>query len=302
MTKKTHRVRVPVHKSNLRLIGLSLALSGQAAGHGVNLALAARHAIEDVDVEMLLDDIPDLVVLALLQVPLQQLVRVAGDTQDKLAGAEVQQRLVASHVLPLGQAGQDPQVIFVVTLLITGVPEAVHVHKQRVEDLGQLRSVTVQHRFYELLQAVVVNRVQLRVSLLAVGRQHHVDVGLVLPSSCWRRSLIGAGGAAAAADEAVTRLRRALASPPAASPLPAAAPEPAPEESPAFRSGESSGNPASRRKMSTDSELQYCQQRLLVLRGSGRGCAVISPAHPHRSDNSAAGFNDCRLRTMINSC
>jgi len=136
-TKKTHHVRVPVHESNLRLIGLSFALSGQAAGHGVNLALAARHAIEDVDVEMLLYDIPDLVVLALLQVPLQQLVRVAGDTQDKFAGAEVQQSLVASHVLPLGQAGQNPQVIFVVTLLITGVPEMVRNKKEEARFINR---------------------------------------------------------------------------------------------------------------------------------------------------------------------
>lgn len=78
-----------VYESNLRLIGLSFALSCQAARHGVNLALAAWHAIEDVNVEMLLYDIPDLVVLTLLQMPLQQLVRVPGDTQDKLAGTEV---------------------------------------------------------------------------------------------------------------------------------------------------------------------------------------------------------------------
>lgn len=60
----------------------------------------------------------------------------------------------------------------------------VHVHEQRVEDLGQLCPVTVQHGLYEPLQAVVVNRVQLWVSLLAVSGQHHVDVWLVLASSC----------------------------------------------------------------------------------------------------------------------
>lgn len=92
------------YKSNLSFIGLSLGLSCQAARHGIDLALAAWHAIEDVDVEVLLDNIPDLVVLAFLQVSLQQLIRVTGDAQDKLAGAEVQQRLVASHVLPLAQA------------------------------------------------------------------------------------------------------------------------------------------------------------------------------------------------------
>ena len=71
---------------------------------------------------MLLDDGPDLVVLPLLQVPLQQLVRVPGDAQDELAGAEVQQRLVAPHVLLLRQAGEDPQVIAVVTLLVPAEP------------------------------------------------------------------------------------------------------------------------------------------------------------------------------------
>lgn len=220
-TRKTktssYCICVLVYKSNLSFIGLSLALSCQAARHGVDLALAAWHAIEDVDVEVLLYDIPDLVVLTLLQVPLQQLVRVTGDTQDKLAGAEVQQGLVASHVLSLGQAGQHTQVVFVVTLLIPAEPEVerteevgfiicagfndkknqvlnlklcegnslfkerlgltfmivvhqfqIHVHKQRVEDLGQLCSVTVQNRLYELLQAAVVNLVQRRVSLLAV--------------------------------------------------------------------------------------------------------------------------------------
>ncbi|KAF3843995.1 hypothetical protein F7725_016043 [Dissostichus mawsoni] len=146
----------------------------EAARHGIDLALAAGHAIEDVDVEVLLYDVPDLVVLALLQMPLQQLVGVSGDPQDELAGAEVQQRLVASHVLPLGQAGQNAQVVFIFQ---------IHVHEQRVEDLGQLRSVTVQNRFDELLQAAVVNLVQGGVSLLAVGRQHHIDVRLILPSS-----------------------------------------------------------------------------------------------------------------------
>lgn len=111
-----------VQKHNLRLIGLSLGLSSQAARHGVNLALAAWHAIKDVNVEVLLDDVPDLVVLTLLQVSFQQLVRVAGDPQYKLAGAEVQQGLIASHVFPLGQARQNTQVIFIVALLISAEP------------------------------------------------------------------------------------------------------------------------------------------------------------------------------------
>lgn len=111
-----------VGASNLSLISLTLSLSSQAARHGVDLALAAWHAVEDVDVEVLLDDVPDLVVLTLLQVPLEQLVRVAGDSQHKFAGAEVQQSLVASHVLLLGQAGQNTQVVFVVALLIPAEP------------------------------------------------------------------------------------------------------------------------------------------------------------------------------------
>lgn len=93
-----------VYKSNLSFIGFTLGLSCQAARHCIYLALAAWHAIKDINVEVLLDNIPDLVVLTLLQVSLQQLIGVAGDTQDKLAGAEVQQSLVASHVLLLGQA------------------------------------------------------------------------------------------------------------------------------------------------------------------------------------------------------
>lgn len=108
--------------SNLSLISLPLSLSSQAARHGIDLALAAWHAIKDVDVEVLLDDVPDLVVLTLLQVPLEQLVRVAGDSQHKFAGAEVQQGLVASHVLLLGQARQNTQVVFVVALLIPAEP------------------------------------------------------------------------------------------------------------------------------------------------------------------------------------
>lgn len=122
-THSSHHVCASVGKSNLSLIGLSPGLPSQAARHGINLALAAWHAIKDVNVEVLLDDVPDLVVLALLQVPLQQLVRVTGDPQDELAGAEVHQGLVASHVLLLGHAGQNAQVIFVVALLIPAEPE-----------------------------------------------------------------------------------------------------------------------------------------------------------------------------------
>lgn len=66
--------------------------------------------------------------------------------------------------------------------------------------------------------------------------------------------LVGTGAATAgvaAAAETVTRLRSALASPPSWSELFASAPEAA--ESPALASAESSGNPASLRKISTDS-------------------------------------------------
>lgn len=115
-------MRVLFPRSNLGLVGFSLGFSGQAAGHGVDLALAARHAVKDINVEVLLDDVPDLVVLTLLQVPLEQLVGVARDAQHKLAGAEVQQGLVASHVLSLGEAGQNAQVVLIVTLLVAAEP------------------------------------------------------------------------------------------------------------------------------------------------------------------------------------
>lgn len=45
----------------------------------------------------------------------------------------------------------------------------IHVDKQRVEDLGQFGSVTVQNRFYELLQVTVVDLIQSWISLLAVS-------------------------------------------------------------------------------------------------------------------------------------
>lgn len=53
----------------------------------------------------------------------QQLVRVTRNAQDKLAGTEVQQSLIAPHVLLLGQAGQNPKVVFIITLLIPTKPE-----------------------------------------------------------------------------------------------------------------------------------------------------------------------------------
>lgn len=108
--------------SNLSLVGLSLGFSSQATRHGINLTLASWHAIKDINVQVLLDDIPDLVVLSLLKVPLQQLVRVPGNAQHKLAGTEVQQGLVPSHVLLFRQARQNAQVIFIVALLISTEP------------------------------------------------------------------------------------------------------------------------------------------------------------------------------------
>lgn len=45
----------------------------------------------------------------------------------------------------------------------------IHVDKQRVEDLGQFGSVTVQNGLYEPLKAAVVNLIQSRISLLTVG-------------------------------------------------------------------------------------------------------------------------------------
>ena len=57
----------------------------------------------------------------------------------------------------------------------------IHVYKQWVENLGQLCSMTVQNCFYEPFQAAVVNLVQSWVSLLAVSRQNHIDIWLVLP-------------------------------------------------------------------------------------------------------------------------
>lgn len=58
----------------------------------------------------------------------------------------------------------------------------VHVDKQWVEDLGEFRSVAVQDRLNKLLQAVIVEWVEDRVPLLAIGRQDNVDVWLVFPT------------------------------------------------------------------------------------------------------------------------
>lgn len=45
----------------------------------------------------------------------------------------------------------------------------VHVYKQWVKELRQLCSVTVQNRFYELLQATVVGLIQSWISLLTIS-------------------------------------------------------------------------------------------------------------------------------------
>lgn len=109
--------------THLSFVGLSDCFSGQAAGRAVDLTLAAWHAVEDVDVKVLLDDVPDLVVLPLLKVPLQQLVGVAGNPQYEATRAEIQQSLVAFHVRLLGEAGEHVQIVVVVAFLVTAEPE-----------------------------------------------------------------------------------------------------------------------------------------------------------------------------------
>lgn len=120
--------------SNLSLVGLALGFPSQTTRHGIDLTLAPWHPIKDVDVQVLLNDVPDLVVLPLLQVPLQQLVRISGNAQHKLAGTEVQQGLVASHVLFFRQAGQNTQVIFIVALLIATEPREREQSVRRVSE------------------------------------------------------------------------------------------------------------------------------------------------------------------------
>lgn len=94
------------------------------------------------------------------------------------------------------------------------------------------------------------------------------------------RALLLVGAWTAGDAEAVTRLRRELASPPSSTPA-AAPPGPVPEESPPFRSSESSGNPASRRKISTDSVslffLRNCSTASSVCWSSGAPAAGLAP-------------------------
>lgn len=66
----------------------------------------------------------------------------------------------------------------------------IHVHKQRVEDLWQLSSVAVQNWLDEPLQTAVVYLIQRRVALLAVRRENHIDIRLVLAGSCGQRKNI----------------------------------------------------------------------------------------------------------------
>lgn len=84
---------------------------------------------------------------------------------------------------------------------------------------------------------------------------------------------VGAG--APAEDKTVTRLRRELASPPSRS----TPPDPHPAESAPFASPESSGNPASRRKISTDSArlflLRNCRTANTVCRSTAGPAAAL---------------------------
>lgn len=59
----------------------------------------------------------------------------------------------------------------------------VHVDKERVEDLGQLCSVTVQNCFDKLFKITVIHLIQSWVSLLTVGGQDNTDIWLIVTSS-----------------------------------------------------------------------------------------------------------------------
>lgn len=59
----------------------------------------------------------------------------------------------------------------------------VHVNEERVEELGQLSPVAVQHRLDELFQPAVVHLIQGRIPLLAVRREDDTDIRLVF-STC----------------------------------------------------------------------------------------------------------------------
>ncbi|KAI6066420.1 Up-regulated during skeletal muscle growth protein 5 [Aix galericulata] len=45
----------------------------QASNHGIYLLFTSRHSIKDINVEMFLNNVPDLIVLLFLQMPLQEL-------------------------------------------------------------------------------------------------------------------------------------------------------------------------------------------------------------------------------------
>lgn len=72
--------------------------------------------------------------------------------------------------------------LFSLILVVVVDQLQVHVDKQWVEDLGEFSSVAVQDRLNKLLQAVIVEWVEDRVPLLAIGRQDNVDVWLVFPT------------------------------------------------------------------------------------------------------------------------
>lgn len=122
MQKFNQRKILACFHHHLDFVNLSLGLSGETAGHAVDLTLAAGHAVKDVDVQVLLNDVPYLVILPFLQVPLQQLVRVTRDPEHEAAGAEVQQRLVPLHVLLLSEAAENAHVVLIVAFLITAKP------------------------------------------------------------------------------------------------------------------------------------------------------------------------------------
>ncbi|KAI1236229.1 hypothetical protein IHE44_0001507 [Lamprotornis superbus] len=48
-------------------------MSSQASNHSIYLLFTARHSIKDINVKMLLNNVPDLIVLLFLKMPLQEL-------------------------------------------------------------------------------------------------------------------------------------------------------------------------------------------------------------------------------------
>ena len=130
---------------------------------------APGDAFVDVQVKMLLDDIPENGMLLLGQVLslLPQLrVSVTAHPHGELRGPEVLHQLAASHVLSLGDVGQLLGVLLVERLLlrpklfdvglglgfVAVVDELeVHVDKNWVENQGQLVAVEVKRGVHEAL-------------------------------------------------------------------------------------------------------------------------------------------------------